>query len=294
MSTNEKVRRQSSSGGICALLSRAAVRRGGVAFGAAFDDKLKLRHTAVDSLAAISTLQGSKYVQSDVGDTFIQARSLLREGRRVLYTGLPCQIAGLKSFLGGATFPGELLCVDLICHGVPSPRVLAKYIKEQERLYGAPIANISFRDKSESWKHYFTRMDINSKPARSEILRKNIYVRGFHSNLYLRECCHQCKFKGYRSGSDLLTGDFWNVREFTPDLDDDKGINIVIALTQRGLRGLLELHENIDGRIVHKGKIPWNYVINTSAVAHPNRAEFFRELPSASSVSALIERMLRK
>ena len=138
----------SSSGGVFSALAEKVLCEGGVVFGAAFDDGLRLQHIKVDDSSMLGHLRGSKYVQSDVGDIYRQVKDELSEGRKVLFSGTPCQVAGLHNFLG-KDYP-ELFTVDLACHGVPSPKVWDRYVREK----GDGLLGVKFRDKSDGWRKY--------------------------------------------------------------------------------------------------------------------------------------------
>lgn len=289
MAKDDALRKASSSGGVCALLARAAVERGGVVFGAAFNDKMELRHIAAEKAADLALLSGSKYIQSDTAGTFAQAQEYLRSGRYVAYFGTSCQIAGLKAYLGGEKFKGELLCVDLICHGVPSPEVFRKYIRETELLHGAPITDIRFRDKGNGWKKSSLQTIFADGAQTLRTHGEDLYMKGFLRNLYLRPCCHNCKFKNFRGGSDLLVGDFWNVRLFAPALDDNKGISLAVVLSDVGNKRLSEIGDLMSGREIPRGARSWSANIAGTPSPHPRRAQFFAALNSAPSVIELIQ-----
>lgn len=237
---DEYVRSHSSSGGIFSLLSEYVIRHGGVVFGAAFNDNMEVVHSYTESVEGLAKFRGSKYVQSRTEDSLLDAERFLKEGRDVLYSGTPCQVAGLKSYLG-KTY-GNLLAVDFVCHGVPSPGIFREYLGEESRK--GKIVDVNFRDKVTGWKNYSMTLlydDTAKDPGciQSEIFHKNLYMKGFLGNLYLRPSCHSCRFKEGGSGSDITLGDFWGIDKIRPELDDDKGISLVIANNERA-DGLLK------------------------------------------------------
>ena len=146
----EGVREKSSSGGVFYALASTIIEKNGVVFGAAFDGRNQVVHTFIDKEKDIWRLMGSKYVQSKIGDTYLQIKSFVQAERVVLFVGTPCQIAGLKAFLGREY--ENLLCVDIVCHGVPSPKLWDKYVKYQEKRYGGKAERIFFRDKATGWR----------------------------------------------------------------------------------------------------------------------------------------------
>ena len=232
---DEYVRSQSSSGGIFSLLAEYVIRQGGVVFGAAFNEKWEVVHSYTDTLDCIAKFRGSKYVQSQIGTSYADAERFLKAGRKVLFSGTPCQIAGLRSFLRKDY--GNLLAIDFVCHGVPSPGIFKEYLKSASR---PPITKINFRDKSTGWKHF--SVTVKSENAEmSQIYHSNEYMQGFLGNLYLRPSCDDCHFREGRSGSDITLGDFWGIDKIRPDLDDDKGLSLVIANNKQANDLLREL-----------------------------------------------------
>ena len=148
---DDAVRFTSSSGGMFTLFAEFVLKQGGVVVGAALDEQLAVHHVLVDSLADLPKLRGSKYVQSKIGKIYSEVRQILRAGRKVLFSGTPCQIAGLKRYL---VKPSEnLLTVDVVCHGVPSPKVYQKHLRELAQEAGEPVVQVKFRDKAKGWKH---------------------------------------------------------------------------------------------------------------------------------------------
>ena len=174
------VRKESSSGGIFSLLARKVLNEGGVVFGAAFDEDFSVRHVMIESADELAKLRGSKYVQSRIEDTYAQAKTQLERGRTVLFSGVACQIAGLKSFLG-KEYNG-LYTVDVLCHGVPSPKIWERYLKEQEAMAGSQTANISFRDKETGWKKYSVTYGFKNGKVNTGLNNEDRFMRMFMVN----------------------------------------------------------------------------------------------------------------
>jgi coenzyme F420-reducing hydrogenase beta subunit len=261
---NEEVRRQSSSGGIFTLLAEKIIAEGGVVFGARFDEEWNVIHSWVDTIEGIEAFRGSKYVQSTIGSTYREAKGFLKQGRKVLFSGTPCQIAGLKKYL--CKDYDNLLTVDVVCHGVPSPLVWRTYLDEFRKKLLAErnveknsshlsiddlpvITDISFRDKRNGWKNYGFRLryitteTLNSFPYsviknETEILhpsKTNVFMKGFLADLYLRPSCHACTARMGKSYSDISIADFWGVKDYYPEFDDDKGVGLILLYTDKGI-----------------------------------------------------------
>lgn len=231
MHTNEAVRMKSSSGGVFSAIAETVLGEGGIVVGAAFDDQLCVCHIAIETLDQLDQLRGSKYVQSDLEQTFKEVRNYLQVGRRVLFTGTPCQTAGLKCFLGTAN--PLLVCADLICHGVPSPLTWQKFLGTISDIHPR---RVFFRDKSKGWHKLCLRIEASiDSLSVVDSFDENAYFGAFLANLGLRYSCYACKFKQGGGHSDLTIGDFWGVEHIAPELDDDKGISVVVAHTDGGL-----------------------------------------------------------
>lgn len=302
---NEEIRLQSSSGGIFTMLAEQVVAEGGVVFGARFDKDWSVIHSWTDTIEGLAAFRGSKYVQSRIGDSYREAREFLKQGRKVLFSGTPCQIAGLKKFLRKEY--DNLLTVDFICHGVPSPSVWQRYLSElreelrAERGIGkntvplsmdelSVITGISFRDKTNGWKKYGFRLRYAASEAASnsvsasaikgekEFLQpfpENPFMRGFLADVYLRPSCYACPAKSGKSGSDITIADAWGMNMFVPEHDDDKGACYVLENTAKGrsYMGLFSFEQHIvDVNVIKQ----YNSAYVSSVKPHPKRRKFFK------------------
>jgi len=227
---NDLVREKSSSGGVFSALAEHVLAEDGVVFGAAFDQDMVVQHIAISTIAELDKLRGSKYVQSDLKNTFVEAKHHLQSGEKVLFCGTPCQIAGLKKFLKKNY--SKLVCIDFICHGVPSPFTWRSYLDS------LPLKRpdfVSFRDKTSGWHNFQIVLGASSSgPSLREKFSDNYYMKAFLADFGLRKSCYACKFKGGHSGSDITIGDFWGVELLCPELDDDKGISVAFIHTEEG------------------------------------------------------------
>lgn len=236
MSKREDQRLHSTSGGVFSLLAEDVLNSKGVVFGAAYDEQQQVYHRCINSVNDISLLQGAKYVQSDLGDSFTKVKSELDNGRIVLFSGTPCQVAGLKKYLGKDY--GNLLTVDLVCHGVPSPKAWNAYLEyrkindEQSEI----AKHINLRSKHTGWSNYAYSV-VYQYSNGFEYENKNgvdSYMRAFVGNMILRPSCSQCHFKGVHRCSDFTLGDFWGIWDLHPEMDDNKGTSLVLIHTDKG------------------------------------------------------------
>lgn len=287
---DEKIRLGSSSGGIFTLLAEKMIAEGGVVFGARFDTRWEVIHNYTETVEGLSAFRGSKYVQSSIGDSLRQAECFLKAGRKVLFSGTPCQIAGLKLFLRKEY--DHLLTVDVVCHGVPSPLVWKRYLREsiqgKDRNVGA-VYGIDFRDKSTGWKEYSVTFRGNGKILFTEPARQNLFMRGFLADLYLRPSCHACPAKCFKSSSDITLGDFWGVQRFFGEYDDDRGVSAIMVNTGHGHHvlkkcGLCGLKETD-----YRNVLMHNISMEKSVLASEKRQLFFAGLDE-NSVLSLIDR----
>ena len=255
---DDEIRMKSSSGGIFTLLAEQIIDEGGVVFGARFDEYWEVMHDYTETKEGLAVFRGSKYVQSRIGNTYLQAENFLKQGRKVMFTGTPCQIAGLKRFLRKEY--ENLLAVDFVCHGVPSPKVWRIYLDETLARQGIGkntvlshamlrqkfIRSIDFRSKSTGWKNFsfaltLTKASVNGEENSvllSTVFSENQFMQAFLGDYILRPSCYKCVCKAGRSGADITLGDFWGIEMIRPDLDDDKGCGLVLNYSNCNLTSL--------------------------------------------------------
>lgn len=227
ISTNNGVRTESSSGGIFSLAAEWVLNHGGIVFGAAFDENFGVHHIKVSSIAELKAIRGSKYLQSRIEDTYHEAKKYLDSGSYVLFSGTGCQIAGLKSYLRKEY--ENLYTIDVLCHGVPSPAVWKRYLREQEQNYESSATEVSFRNKSHGWKNYCVKIKFANGKTYEQTFTDDVFMKLFLSDICLRPSCHDCRFKEFPRVSDLTLGDCWGVDVYFPEMDDDKGTSVVVT-----------------------------------------------------------------
>lgn len=225
------VREKSSSGGVFPALARAVLRQGGVVYGAALrDGDGRVRHIGIEREEDIRLLQGSKYAQSDLAD--IPERLLETLGKKpVLFTGTPCQVAGIKRLT--AKTGHASLTMEVICYGAGSPGLFGKYLSHLAAAGGTP-ESFQFRDKATGWLTSSVSY-VQNGAARREALGHNPYTVMYFRNFCLRPSCHVCAFATEKRGADISVGDFKRAKDFFPGLDDGLGTSVVLCNTQKGL-----------------------------------------------------------
>lgn len=290
----DAIRRESSSGGVFTLLAKQIIARGGVVFGAAWtEDHRAVEHVAVRTEEALAKLRSSKYLQSTIGSCYAQAKESLDRGERVLFSGTPCQIEGLRQFLRKDY--EKLLCVDLVCHGVPAPGVWRQYLQECEKKHGARVAGVTFRDKSTGWKSYCITLNFENGKRQSLPVSDEPYMRAFLRNACLRPSCHDCRFKKYHRESDLTLADFWGIEEVCPEMDDDRGTSLVLIHSEAGQAAMAEVEEQmVCRRVDSEAALRGNPSAVVSSRVHENREAFLESLNTESFPAAVKRWLPRK
>lgn len=306
--SDEEIRMKSSSGGIFYALAESVIEDGGVVFGARFDANWNVVHGYAETVDELYPFMGSKYVQSSIGKSYVQTEHFLKTGRKVLFSGTPCQTAGLMHYLKQKY--DNLVTVAVICHGVPSPGIWKNYLDEEikrsdhgkdqsiekntvlssEDISG--ITDISFRDKISGWKNY--SFVVRGKSAvetgkssvlLSDIHMTNTFMKLFLSDLNLRPSCYACVAKGGRACCDIILGDFWGIENVFPEFDDDKGCSVLLIYNDHSLNFVNELTlEKLDASLdkVSKG----NYSLYGSAQKPVNRSFFFEQIRKGRKISS--------
>lgn len=228
---NEKDIMCSASGGIADSITKTILKESGVVFGAAYDKNLEVRHIEITEDKERHRLQSSKYVQSDVNNSFTKVKARLVEGKKVLFTGTPCQISALYSYLGGDK--EGLYTIDLICHGVPSPKLFKKYIDYQEKKLGEKIIEYNFRSKDKrGWGTQYILKTKTKTKTKTLILDK--YGKHFMLGDCYRECCYECEYANVRRVGDITVGDFWGIAKTHPKFNSPLGVSTILINTEKG------------------------------------------------------------
>ena len=282
--------KQSSSGGVFPLLANMFAEQQAVIYGAAFDNNWMVKHIRVNDIDELKKLYTSKYVQSDMGDSFKQVKHDLDIGKEVLFAGTPCQVAGLKSYLSKEY--NNLTTVDFICHGVPSPAVWRSYIKEKAVNLNSKIIDISFRNKKDGWKNFGFMFKTRDGNEIYERAGDNIYMQGFLKDLYLRPSCYDCKFKTLKRASDITLADFWGVDKVLPEMYDEKGVSLCWTNSKKGSEILAEvLEKTVYQKVDLQEAVRHNSAALKSVNVHKNREKFFKAFSeSHDDVTKLIEK----
>ena len=319
INNDEEIRKESSSGGVFTALAETIIAEGGVVFGARFDEDWQVQLDCTDNVDGLKLFRGSKYVQARVEDTYKRTESYLKQGRKVLFSGTPCQIAGLRMYLGREY--DNLLCVDFVCHGVPSPKVWERYLRElvarkcekntvlfsSNKLSiseeNAFIKGISFRDKKLGWKKFSfvfrgkltkaTAVGEKNSVLFSAMHRDDVYMRAFLSDLILRPSCYDCRCKSGKSGADITIADFWGIQYVAPEMDDDKGTSLVLINSNKGdiLYNGLKLKSSEQS---YSDAVRYNSSIVRSVKVPKKRDLFWKQYKECDDFGRVVNKVLRR
>lgn len=273
---NEKVREVSSSGGIFSIIANYVLSNNGIVIGARFDEDNKLKHFAITNKKDLNKLRSSKYLQSELGSIFELVKENINN-KKILFSGTPCHVAGLKAYLKQDY--DNLICIDVICHGVPTPKLFDKYVKELENERNAKLLNYNFRDKSSGWEGYSNRATFDSGKNVITKASQNPYMKLFLSDIALRESCYHCNFKLGNKYSDITLGDFWGVKNCYPDMYNEKGVSCIILNTKKGENIFNEIKSEIDFKeCTLENILKGNPSLKFSGKEPEKRKEFFYDL----------------
>lgn len=275
---DEKVCLQSTSGGAFTAIANEVIEQNGIVFGAAFDEEFNVKHIGTTSKDEIEKFRNSKYVQSDIRGTYREVQKRIKKGQLVCYSGTPCQIEGLKRFLGKES--DKLLTVDVVCRAVPSPLVWRKYVEMQRNKLDDLISNIRFRDKRYGYK--YSSMNFTNKSGKriySSGVESDLMHRAFFSNICDRPSCYSCVFKKQYRVSDFTIWDCFQVGRFSKKLDNDMGATRVLIHSDKGK----ELFEKIKDNFV--------YIKISSDSAIATAKEMFESVPYNAKRDKFMEEM---
>lgn len=274
---DDNVRLRCASGGAFSAFATQIINNGGVVYGVVWNDNIVAVHNRTETIEQLEKMYTSKYVQANTGNSFKQAKNDLDTGKIVLFSGTPCQIAGLKSYLRKEY--ENLFTIDLICHGTPSPLILEKYKQEFLKEHKEEkILNINFRDKLIGWRpsHDITTIYGASKKYQ---LNKIPYMKAFLENATINTSCLNCQFNKTSRVADITIGDFWGVDEYDPTLNDKKGTSIILINNRKGqhLLNIVEVTCKLQ-EVPLEVAMKRNPNIYSSSKPHKNREEFLNKV----------------
>lgn len=279
-SKDDDVRFHSTSGGVFTHLAEAVLEAGGAVVGAAYRSDHLVEHILINSKKELSRLRQSKYVQSDIGTVFREVQKELSNGRTLLFSGTPCQCAGLREYLGRSY--DELILCDFICRGVNSPSVYLSYLHELEERYCSEVKRVWFKNKTYGWNNFATKIEFEDGQEYIADRETDPFMLGYiksKTTLYMRESCYQCRFKGISRPVDITLGDFWGVERQFPDIDTKNGVSAVMIHSEKGERLFDLCRQRIDSRDTSISAIEAsNKCLDESVELSKNKEKFYEEL----------------
>ena len=294
-SKDEGERLASSSGGMFALLAHDVLAAGGVVCGASWEPGCGgVRHVLVGAEDGLDAVMRSKYVQSKIGRGVYEGmRAALRGGRRVLFAGTACQVAGVRAYLGKLADSDAFLAVDVICHGVPSPLLWEKWAAWRERRAGAPLRDVNMRSKATGWSSFSAAYEYAAeKDGRAvcdgSVFGDDWYYKAFLSNASLRGSCLACPAK-HSCGSDVTLGDFWGVQAAHPEVDYEGGVSAVLCNTGRGVAAIDAVKPRVRwGESSLDKVLPGNPSLVRSVAPYEKRGRFMADLGDGMGIDGLM------
>lgn len=273
---DEEIRGQSRSGGIFTAVSDLILERGGVIVGCKLDEDMSAVHKVAITKEERDEFRGSKYIQSDLKTTFREVKALLEEGKEVLFSGTGCQCAGLLSFLGKDY--SNLITMDIVCHGVPSPKVWQDYLNYvKNKFKGKNITFVDFRNKKKyGWKAHVETVEVDGVKHHSKV-----FTTLFYSHQIIRPSCYVCPYKNIHHKTDITIADCWKVDKAAPGFNDNKGVSLVLVNTNRGL-DLFEASKEVIDYVDVNIKSVMQRPLKAPFPEPENRAEFWKDYQELS------------
>lgn len=293
---DDGLRERSSSGGVFGLLARRILSQRGAVVGAAWDEGCRsLRHVVVEDASGLDAIMRSKYVQSTVDrEVYETVRHALRTGRPVLFCGTSCQVAAMRSYLGTQADSDLFLAVDVICHGVPSPRLWERWIDWRADRAGAAAVDVNMRSKTTGWLSFsaaytYAAEKDGSRAEDGSVFQKDWYMKAFLANVSLRSSCYACPTKRC-SGADVTLGDYWGIKSAHPEVDYDGGVSAVICNTNKGIKAIEDIRDQIAcGPSTFGNVLAGNPSLTTPVAPHADREAFMAAVADGMPIERMME-----
>lgn len=273
---DKEILKNSTSGGFFTPAAEYIIKNNGIVYGVGFDENLNICHKGAENINEIQEFRGSKYVQSFLGNTFVQIKKHLENKKKVLFSGTPCQVEGLKKYLKKDY--ENLITIDLICHGTPSPKLWRKYVEYQEKKYNSKIIEVHFRNKTYGYHSGTMKIVFENGKKYYGSARVDYMLKSFFKEISSRPSCYECHFKCKNHNSDITIYDCWSIEKLKSDLvDDDLGYTNIIVNSDKGKNFLNNILDNfeiykvdLEKQILYDG-----IMVEKSAVPNVNRDEYY-------------------
>ena len=275
---DDRIRRESTSGGAFTAIAEYVIENGGIVFGAGMDENFRVRHMPAYNREQLASFRNSKYSQSDLGDTFLKIKKDLAEGKKILFSGTPCQVAGLKKFLPDAD--ENLITVDVVCRGIPSPLVFEKYLDYQRKKLGE-FDKVLFRDKYSGYTHTTMSLYRDEACLYHNGLEYDPMLKLFYQGMICRPACSDCRFKGRERCSDFTLWDCFSAAAINSDFDDNKGTTFVMLHSEKAEMIFEKIQDSIRACEGETESVCHSSAEMFQSISHnPQRQNFFRDMDS--------------
>ncbi|WP_238915446.1 Coenzyme F420 hydrogenase/dehydrogenase, beta subunit C-terminal domain [Clostridium sp. YIM B02555] len=274
---DREVVKKSTSGGAFTAIAESICKEEYVIFGAALNDNVRVEHKYITDIKDIDLFRSSKYVQSDISKSLKDAKTFLDKGKKVIFTGTPCQIAGVKSYLRKDY--ENLITIDLVCHGVPSPLVFEKYKEYMEKIHNSRIKHVNFRDKAKKWDEHNMTIKFENGAKYTKRGVDDAFEVGFYKHLYHRPSCHQCPFSRIPRVGDFTLGDLWGIDEIIPQINNQQGISLLLFNTKKSEAFVEEIKKRANLIEINlNDAVANNKNLIKCTEESPNRIEFMNDM----------------
>lgn len=279
---NEDIREHSTSGGFFSELAYQWISEGGVVAGSIYGENQEVLHSVEFEQEGVERLRQSKYTQSKTEGIYAEVKSLLKEGRKVLFCGTPCQVEALNAFLGKKL--ENLLTMDFICLGICSPLVYRKYLDMLEHKYNSKTKNVWFKNKRTGWRSVGTLVQFENGREYFRPGPWDLYMRSFIiDSLSMRPNCEFCMFRKIPHSSDFTLGDFWGIENVKPEMDDNKGLSAIFVNTEIGYKWVNKIKDKLDiFETTSKDIVAGNFSAIKPKAPHANSVAFMKYITSHS------------
>ena len=277
----------SSSGGMFYLLAKYTIRNNGIVFGVTYNNNLEAINEYATTLEECKKFCGSKYVRSDLKDTYKEAKEFLDNGKLVLYTGTSCQISGLKSYLGKEY--SNLITTDILCHANPSPKVFKMYKENLEKIHKKGIKDIKFRAKETGWRSQIPLIEFDD----GKKIEENSYFNAFVKEMINRPSCNSCVFASQNRITDVTIADFWGIEKVDSSISTENGVSLLLINSEKGKNIFGAIKDNMFFKKVdYDLAASFNHFHNVNP--HKNRNKFFTKLHEGKITNENIIHYLKK
>lgn len=245
---NDEIRAKSTSGGMFSVFADKVLEENGVIYGVEYSDDFTIQHERAETAETYERFRGSKYAQSDLNDCFKRVKEDLENGRKVLFTGTPCQISGVKTFLGEKAKSDNIILCEIICHGVPSPKLWKEQLAFLEKERGSKVVDYRNRSKVAGWHGHNEQVFFENGKSEYKTKLSQLHKDLFYAHLTIRPSCYACKYTQFPRSADISIADFWGIENFMPEFDDNKGTSMLILNTAKAVSFYEQIKHNLECR----------------------------------------------